>query len=212
LILVTACSPVPQLRNDAYFHDTSLIDGEPCSAPCWRNLIPGTTTWDEAEVALDTFEDISNIRRERNQDEEIYNFHYGEGPQCCRIYTRDGDTLASILLLVAPEMSLGAVIGHYGEPQYIQGDDVTDNQSFITLVYPDVPMLVYVFASGVTSGEISADSEVIGIVYMAPSEMTVFLSETALFTWAGYGALNEVMIGEAVVPVPADNQQSSESN
>ena len=202
LLLVTACAPVPQLRNDAYFHDTSLVDGEPCFAPCWRNLTPGVTTWDEAVDALATFADVSNIDRTRNRDtgEDIYNFHYGEGPECCRIYTRDGSTLASILLLVAPDMSLGAVIAQYGEPQYIQGDNITDDQSFIALVYPDVPMLVYVFASSIATGELSANSEVIGTVYMAATEMTAFLTVTPLFTWDGYGALSAMMTGEAVIP------------
>ncbi|MDQ7027631.1 MAG: hypothetical protein Q9P01_22050 [Anaerolineae bacterium] len=214
VLLITACAPVLELRNDAYFQDTSLVDGEPCFAPCWRNLTPGETTWDEAEATLPTFEDVSNIKRVRNRDtgEEIYNFHYGEGPQCCRIYTRDGSTLASLLLLVAPEMSLDAVIEQYGEPQYIQATDITDDQSFVTLVYVDVPMLLYIFAGGVTDGEISADSEVIGTVYMAPSEMTALLNETAMFTWNSYGVLNQLMSGEAVIPASANNEESSDSD
>ena len=212
VLAATACAPTPELRNDAYFHDTSLIDGEPCFAPCWRGLTPGETTWDVVEDTLETFEDVSNPVRERNRDtdEEYYDFHYTEGPQCCRVYTRDGSVLSSILLLVAPDMSVGAVIEQYGEPQYIQAQDVTDDQTFVVLVFPQVPMLVYAFGAGITNGEITADSEVIGMVYLASSEMAVFLNETALFTWDDYGALGAILSGEAVIPV--SNEVPGESD
>lgn len=209
LLLITACTPAPNLRNDAYFHDTSLIDGEPCFAPCWRNLIPGETTWDEATEIISTFEDVTNLDRVRNRDtgEEIYNFNYADGPQCCRIYTRDGNALAAILLLVAPEMPLGEVVNQYGEPQYIQADDVTDDQTFVILAYPDVPMLVYVFSSGITSGEIVTDSEVIGVVYLADAEMTAFLNEE-LFVWDGYGTLSDILTGNTVIPASETTPES----
>jgi hypothetical protein len=212
VLVASACAPTPELRNDAYFHDTSLIDGEPCFAPCWRNLIPGETTWDVVEDTFETFEDVSNPARERNRDtgEEYYDFHYMEGPQCCRLYTRDGSVLASILLLVAPEMAVGAVLEQYGEPQYVQAQDITDDQTFVVLVFPQVPMLVYAYGAGIPNGAITAESEVIGTVYLSSAEMAVFLSETALFTWDGYGALSAILSGEAVIP--ASNAASSESN
>jgi hypothetical protein len=212
ILVATACAPAPELRNDAYFHDTSLVDGEPCFAPCWRGLTPGETTWDVVEDTLATFEDVGNPVRERNRDtgEEYYDFQYLDGPQCCRVYTRDGSVLASILLLVAPEMSVGAVIEQYGEPQYVQAQDVTDDQTFVVLVFPEVPMLVYVFGAGSASGEITADSEVIGVDYLATTEMAVVLNESALFTWNGYGALSAILGGEAVIPAPSET--SSDSN
>ena len=200
-LFVTACTPTLDLRNDAFLQDTSLIDGEPCFAPCWRNMTPGETTWDEAEDLISTFEDVSNFERNRNREtgEELYDFTYGDGPQCCRIYTRDGSTLAAIWLMIAPDIIIGDVIAQYGEPQYIQARDETDEQAFVTLVYPDVPMLIYVYGSGITSGEISAESEVIGLAYLADTEMSVVLSE-ALFMWDGYGALRGMLTGEPVIP------------
>lgn len=214
VLLASACAPVPQLRNEAYYHDTSLISGEPCFAPCWQNITPGVTTWDEANDILSNLSDVTNLDRVRGRDtdEEVYNFHYQDGLQCCRIFSRDGETVASILVLVAPGMTVADVAEHYGEPQYLQANDVTDDQTFITLVFPDVPMLVYAFGAGTTNGTLSAVSEVLGSVYLAPSEMGTFLNETALFVWNGYGALSDLLAGEAQIQAPSTDTGSDESD
>jgi hypothetical protein len=109
-------------------------------------------------------------------------------------------------------MRLGQVVEHYGEPQYLQADAKTNDQAIVILVYRDVPMLVYAFSEGITNGEITADSEIIGTVFMAPSEMTAFLAETELFVWDGYGSLSTLLTGEASIPEPLSETDVDESN
>jgi len=199
--MFTACTPVPQLRNEELLQDLSLISGEPCSAPCWENMIPGETSWDDAVTILSENADFTNLDRDRNREtgEEIYNFNYLDGSQCCRIYSRDGELLSSVLLLLAPNMTLSQVIEVYGEPLYFSGEDVTETQSFLSLVYVDTPMIVYAFSAGLAEGEISSASEVIGVIYLAPSEMELLLATEELREWHGYGNLSELLAGEPVI-------------
>ena len=76
-----------------------------------------------------------------------------------------GELVDLMILQTAPVVSFGEVIDEYGEPTVLSGDLVTRSQAVVTVFYPDVPMLLYVYVEG-ADGEISADSEIIGVIYM----------------------------------------------
>jgi len=198
LVLVAACAPIPELRNESLLRDTSLVSGEPCEAPCWQSIVPGETLWGQAldVVAANAEYTGQDQTRSRETDEVVLSFGYLDGPQCCRLYTRDGEVVASILLLLSPDMQLGQIIERYGEPQYIQGENLTDDQTFVSLVYRDVPMIVYAFGAGIETGQLSAESEIIGAVLMAADEMQMLMESTDLYEWSGYGALKTILDGE----------------
>jgi hypothetical protein len=198
VVLVAACAPIPELRNDLLLRDTGLITGEPCEAPCWQTIVPGETLWGQALdlLAANTSYTGQDRTRSRDSDEVVLSFGYQDGPQCCRLYTRDGEIVSSILLLMAPEMKLEQVLERYGEPQYLHGEDLTSDQTFVSLVYPDVPMIVYAFVAGIESGELTAQSEIIGAVMMTADEMQLLLDGTSLYNWSGYGALKTMLDGE----------------
>jgi hypothetical protein len=53
VLIVAACGPEQQLLNDSYLHDMSLKTGEPCEAPCWNNITPGETNWNDALAVIE---------------------------------------------------------------------------------------------------------------------------------------------------------------
>lgn len=196
-VVAAACAPPPVLRDPNFLKDTSLITGDPCEAPCWRNIIPGETSWRNAVVLVEDDPQLTNPERQDDQETGArrLNFTDAGGPQCCSIYSADGNTVTSILTLLAPDITLGELIAKHGEPAYLTGDDVTPDQSLVFLIYPDVPMVLYAFAAGRAEGELSASSEIIGAIYVTQEDMDVLMENTDLYTWEGYGRLSTVLDG-----------------
>ena len=46
--ILAACSPLP----------LAIFQDDICAPPCWRGIIPGQTTLQEAKASLQTFEDV----------------------------------------------------------------------------------------------------------------------------------------------------------
>jgi hypothetical protein len=199
-LVVAACTtaPAPELRNEAFMDDISLVSGEPCEAPCWQDLIPGETVWGVAQDFVKNNADytiVQEVTASIRVREARIEFAIQDGPQCCRILSRDGEILSAIVLLLAPNMQLGDVIERYGEASYVSGEAVTNDQATIALVFPDIPMVTYVFAESLSESEVSAASTVIGIMYLAQSEMDTLLQSENFYNWEGYGLLGNIIDG-----------------
>jgi hypothetical protein len=69
--------------------------------------------------------------------------------------------------------------------------EFTSDQAIASVVYPDVPMVVYVFIAGAETGELSASSEIIGTLYLTPDQMDLLIQTTALYEWDGYKSYKE---------------------
>jgi hypothetical protein len=186
------------LRNTAYLPDTSIVTAaEPCVAPCWDTITPGETFWDDALLAIVSNDDYQNLSQDRTTG--TVNFSFQDGPQCCRLFTRDGETLASITLLTTPQVKLSEVIERYDEPDYIRGDIATNTQAFVSLYYADIPMIVFIFAENLSTATVDPDSDVIGYIYMTTDEMEQALQMTNdFYDWTGYTTLADVITGDPV--------------
>jgi hypothetical protein len=191
VLLLAACSPPPELRDDSFLSDTSLVTGEPCEAPCWQNITPGETSWNDALTILEDDARFTDLETVSGDNEDlVVNFAPPDGRQCCRMYSEDGQTVDFILTLLAPEMTVGEVIERYGEPAFYQGEDITADQTFMSLLYPDTQLVVYVFGDGIEIGELTADSDVIGASYLTADDMTDLMRANDLYAWTGYGTLS----------------------
>lgn len=184
-----ACAPPPDLRDPNLFADTSLLTGEPCSAPCWRNITPGQTSWRDAQTILEDATDVENIQRQT--DEETGGVaaawqSVGNAAQCCQLIAEDGETVNVVFIRTRPDMTVGEVIEKYGEPAYAVGTPYTDTQAIINLVFPSVPMILFAYTDGPTTGELSESSEVIAFLYTTPEDIDLFLRSNALHEWEGY--------------------------
>src|SRR5690606_35143298 len=109
MVVVAACAAPPELRNPSFLKDSSLVDNEPCEAPCWRGITPGVTTCRDALATLEDDPTLSDIKTETNEEtgEIAATFQRSEGAPCCLVYTSDGDHVDQMLLQLAPDNTLG---------------------------------------------------------------------------------------------------------
>lgn len=198
VLLTAACLPEPVILSENYLKDTSLITGDPCESPCWQNITPGETSWRDA---LTIIEDNANFTRIETAEDEnsaarAVGWHDGDSDLlCCRMYTPDGSVVDAILLQFAPQMTLSQVLEAVGEPTYLIGESVAADQALMSLVYPDVPMVVYVFVAGAEQGALSPSSEIVGAMYMSAGNMQIALQDVGLYLWQGYGTFAEYIDG-----------------
>lgn len=188
LFLVAACAPPPNLRDDTLLNDRSLVTGEPCAAPCFRGITPGETSWRDAFIMIEDDPEFTNVQEQVDEESGARQaaWQQGDNQSCCQMASQDGETVSLLFLRTAPNMNLGDVIETHGEPTYLVGSEYTEDQAIITVVYPETPMVVYAFVEGAATGELSATSEVIGVLYLTAPEMELLLQTTDLHEWEGY--------------------------
>ena len=200
MFFAAACAPPPALRDDTLLHDDSLITGEPCAAPCFRGITPGETRLSNALTIIEDDSEFTNIQTQGPEDDNPVvqvSWQQGEeGQPCCQLVAQDGETVSLMFLRTAPDHVLSEFIEAHGEPEYLAGQDFTEDQAIMSLVYPDVPMIVYAFVEGAAAGELSATSEIIGVLYVVEEDMNLLLETTELHEWEGYQPFATYMEGE----------------
>ncbi len=192
LLAITACAPLPALRNASMLQDTSLVTGEPCLAPCWQGITPGETAWRDALVFLEDTDEYTEVTPrligEITPDEEVATWRQVGGEVCCQVSTRDGETVSVTFLRLAPDMTLGEVIEAYGEPAYLTANDYKPEEAVLNIVFPEHSLLVVVFMAGLETGEIQPENEIIGAVLTTPEDIEQLVQTSELYTWDGYGS------------------------
>jgi len=216
-LFLAACAPAPTLRNDQYLKDSSLLSGEPCAAPCWRGITPGQTSWAAALTILEddsSISSIESIQPDPNLPARLVDFNDAQGgTRCCRMFSSNGETVNSVLTLLAPTITIGEIIDKFGEPSYYIGEGVTDDQALVSMLYPDIPLIVYGFAPGVSQGQLSASSEVIGAIYLTAEDMQTIISQNNLYAWRGYGPLSSLLDGAFdITPIPTSEAEATPDN
>ncbi len=192
--LVAACAPTPELRNENLLPDSSFLDGEPCGAPCWRGITPGETTWDDALTIIEDSEELVDLEVRASEETDVIGAIWSpvDGDSCCQMYSEDGEVVDIIILQTTPDDTMGEVVEQFGDPTYLIGETLNDDQGVFTLFYPDDLMLIYAFVAG-EAGEISATSEVIGFAYFSESRMELLTLTNDLHEWEGYQGYAEYM-------------------
>jgi hypothetical protein len=197
VILLTACGAPPELRNPDYLTDTSLIDSEPCGAPCFRGITPGETQWRNALTILedDTFLTDVNITEDQDSEGIAATFQRVDGIPCCLVYSEDGTTVSQILLQLAPDMTVSQVLDTLGDPAYVSGAELSPEQASIALYYPEKQTIVYSFVAGQT-GQLTANSEIFAVLYVEPAAMEDVITYSDLYAWRGYQSYAGYIDGE----------------
>ncbi|MCY4538045.1 MAG: hypothetical protein OXE52_07420 [Chloroflexi bacterium] len=193
-VAVGGCAPEVRLLDETKLKDFSLLSGEPCEAPCWNEFVPGETLYRDAKLKIDEdtrYTDVQEAERKEGSDARIFGFAPEEGQVCCQVFSRDGETVTSLLLQFAPDMSFGPVMDRYGEPTYVGGEAPAADQAYMALVYPEVPMVIYAFVAGAENGRLSTGSEILGAMYMSQDEMNLLLACSQLYDWGGFGGFND---------------------
>ncbi len=208
LSFTAACGPEPQIRSDDLLRDSSFLTSDPCGPPCWRNIIPGETEWQDALTIIE--DDPTLDRLQTRADEESSAIAAGwaqvDGEGCCQMFTEDGSTVSFVVLQTRPDHMLGEVIAEHGEPTYVIGEAITGDQGLFNLFYPDVPMIIYAFIAG-EEGVLSESSEVVGFAYMTEALMDDLLETYSLHAWEGYLSLDAYQeIDFAITAVPETSE------
>lgn len=191
-VALAGCAGQVNLLDETKLKDTSLLSGEPCGAPCWNEITPGETSYRDARLILESsgrFKISEESEPEGDNPGRVFSFAEGENQPCCQVISRDGETITSFLLQLAPEMTFGPVFDKYGEPSYVAGQQVSEEQAYAVFVYPDTPMVVYNYVAGGAEGAVSVDNKIIGVMYMAPAEMGELLTCARLHSWKGFVSL-----------------------
>ncbi len=187
LVLAAACLPQPTLRSELFLDDTSLITDEPCGAPCWNDITPGETSW---EVAVESIRNDSRFAGlEINSEGEFVEAIWQKADSnqfCCRLVGKEAeDSIDFLFLALSPEIVVDEVLDAHGDPTYVVAQPFTDTESVVQLIYPDVPMIVWVLI-GDTQSSLLANSEVVALLYMTAEQMALIIDTNTLQAWAGY--------------------------
>ncbi len=194
ILVVTACVPTPNLRNERLLNDDFLVSPpDNCELPCWRGITPGVTEW---PVAITILEDDPNLN-----DPQVQNLEDGQpavgalwkmidGDDCCQMVSEDGQTVSFIVLQLAPTHTLGELIEARGEPVYVIGSPGVEDQALINLLYPESGLIVGVFVAGEQNGALSATSEIVVAYLLTPDRMDLIVNTSNLYAWKGYGSFN----------------------
>jgi len=194
MVVTAACAPTPELRNDNLLVDSSFLDNEPCGPPCWRGITPGETEWNAALDLIEDSADLENLETRTSDDSDVIGAIWApaDGDSCCQMYTEDGELVDIVIVQTTPVNTLGETIDTHGEPTYLIGETLSDDQGVFTLFYPDIQMLIYAFVAG-EEGALAESSEVIGFAYFSPSRMELLTQTNDLHEWDGYGTYAEYM-------------------
>ena len=152
--------------------------------------MPGETPWGDALTILE--DDATLADPQVQSDEEsgavVAEFQQIDtGASCCQMFSETGEVVDILFLRTAPDVTVGDLIDAKGEPAYLIGSPFSDDQAIINLIYPDIPMVIYAFVPG-TTGELTEDSEIIGVLYLKPSDIETLFETSApgLQEWEGY--------------------------
>ena len=183
---VTIGPPKRTLLNDRFLADTSLISGDPCGPPCWRNIVPGETTISEALEIVQELEGITV----HYSDDGTFQFAQDDGPLCCQVASEDGQAVTSIILQFSPDMTLGDAVDTYGEPLFFRGQPYTEKEAILWFYYPDNHIMIQAIVPGV-EGNLQETSPLSAAYYLAEREISEAFMNDAFSPWKGYAAYSD---------------------
>ena len=197
--VLSACAAEIKLLDETKLNDISLLTGEPCEAPCWNGITAGETRYRDAKLIIESEEGLK-ISNEPDAQEgnpgRIFDFAEGDNEACCQVSSRDGETVSSFFLQLAPNMNFGSVFDRLGEPDYVDGQQMSDEQGYLALIYTDIPLVVYAYVEKPATGALSVYSEVIAAMYLAESEIEQVLFCASMYSWNGFQSFSSYSEGE----------------
>lgn len=188
-VTIVACAAPPELLNESFLQDTSLIDGEPCGPPCWNGITPGETSWRDTVTQLEDDPNAIDIQTESDEETgaQALSWQPQDGVPCCIVFSSDGETVDQLLLQLAPQMTTAEVFEAHGEPSFVTLSEFSADQASAALYYPDIQTIVYVFIEGV-EGAITPESPVFAVLYATEDDIDEAISLSELYVWDGYAS------------------------
>lgn len=124
-----------------------------CSPPCWSNIIPGITTFDEANKILRSNPEITvtytSVKGVFGNDKEIQWEFVGTSDDGSIVTDEEGNIITRIALNFASSIELQEMLSKFGEPSHV---DVFDCRSEVqqslcsaNIIYPDHGMAIEIY-------------------------------------------------------------------
>lgn len=188
-------------------NDLSIFDSSSCSPPCWSNITPGSSTYQEVirnlksnpKVEVATIESRSMTSP---NDALKWNFK-NSGNESGRVIIKNG--VVSEINLAPNPVAIEEMIKHFGEPEKIFAEYFGGEAQYVAIVilYPQKGL-----AFGMTLrpnenyGKVSIrpSDSVLGVTYFSPEDFRDFMEnnrtmlkvkpeliDQGLQPWAGYG-------------------------
>lgn len=177
--------PQPLLAN--------LVDGdEGCTAPCWRAITPGETSWEDAAEIVRSNGDLRGVQEQSATDDsgaKVMSWQSLDGINCCNMLSETGETVDELLMLTPSTVTIGDLIEARGDPTHAITRETGQGGYIVSVFYPEDALIVYVFVEGNNTRDFTEESRVVGASYMSPVRSESVFAELAPTVWAGYGAL-----------------------
>ena len=183
---VTVGPPERSLLSQIYLADASLISGEPCAPPCWRNIVPGKTSLADAMAIVQGLDGVG----EPQLGPDGLIFGRADGPVCCQIASGDGESVQMIMLQFAPTMHFGDAVASYGEPLFYGGLPFSAEETLMMFYFPDNAMLITTVASA-TDGMLEESTPIVGALYSTQETLAATIDRDELAPWRGFVAISE---------------------
>ncbi len=183
--------PEATLLNQSFLVDDSLLNGEPCAAPCWHGITPGETSLADALEIVQQIDGMKVI----NSSDAAFVFASASGAPCCQISSQGGEHVATMLFQHAPNITVGDLIAAHGEPSFVTGQTFSASENVLMLYYPGKPMLLYAMVAGM-DGQLQESSPIVSVIYATDEVFAGAFAATPFDNWKGYLAYSEYMDGE----------------
>jgi hypothetical protein len=200
--LLAGCGTTPPLVSNDYLNDTSLVDAdESCQAPCYQDIVPGTTTFADALAKLKSNSLFKDVQSQDSPPQAAWSTQ--GGTQCCNLSANEETGLVEVMLIrTAPVMTLLDVVSRYGEPAYVVPQEYTEEEVALGLLYPDDGFLAYVMP-GNTSSTLADTNPVVIVLYFNPAQSAELVESSTLFAWQGLSAFSSYQNATPIVtPLP----------
>lgn len=184
-------APEASLLNQSFLNDDSLLNGEPCAAPCWQGITPGETSLADALEIVQQLDGMTVI----NSSDATFVFASANGAPCCQISSQGSEYVATMLFQHAPNITVGDLIAAHGEPSFVTGQPFSVSESVLMLYYPETPMLLYAMVAGM-DGQLQESSPIVSVVYATADVFAGAFATIPFDYWKGYLTYSEYMDGQ----------------
>jgi hypothetical protein len=129
VVFVVLLTGVRTLGNNHPDRASPILDPVSCSLPCWHNIYPGATKFQDVQAILQTDKTVSDIRQEQttgpsdslNYQQICWSFvSHADWQGCAVKYPNTGDDYVTWITFTLPSniYTLGDAITTFGEPVF----------------------------------------------------------------------------------------------
>ncbi|MEP7289865.1 MAG: hypothetical protein ABI947_29290 [Chloroflexota bacterium] len=178
----------PLLQSDKYLKDTSLLaKNVSCSAPCFRGITPGRTTFADALTKIKADPAFSNVQSQdpKKNLRGSADWSTKDGLNCCQLASTTDGVVSAMLIKVAPNMTAQQMINNFGTPKFVNPVEYSDKDVAIAMVYPVQGLVVWCYPGDVNS-KLVANSPVIMLMFFDPGNWESIEDTSTLQGWNGF--------------------------